>query len=62
MDSFALDSWQDGKWEQFAAETSIGNQRLVRTAKVTASKVRLRIIQAAACPAISEISLFAQPE
>lgn len=61
VDSFALDSWNDGKWEEFAAETSIGNQRLVRTRDVTTAKVRLRITQAAACPAISEIGLYRMP-
>jgi alpha-L-fucosidase len=61
IDSFALDSWNDGKWEEFASGTSIGNQRLVRTRTITASKLRLRITGAAACPAISEIGLFAGP-
>ena len=61
VDSFAVDGWDDGKWQEIAAETSIGNQRLVRTRDVTTAKVRLRITQAAACPAISEVSLFAMP-
>ncbi len=61
VDSFALDFWQEGKWEEFAVETSIGNQRLLRTRDVTTAKVRLRITQAAACPAISEIGLFRRP-
>ena len=61
VDGFALDSWQDGKWTEFAAATSIGNQRLLRTVAVTSSKVRLRITKAAACPAISEVGLFLAP-
>jgi alpha-L-fucosidase len=61
VDSFALDSWQDGKWAQFAAATSIGNQRLLRAPTITSSKVRLRITKAAACPAISELGLFLAP-
>ena len=61
VDSFALDSWQDGGWTEFAAATSIGNQRLLRTAAITSSKVRLRITKAAACPAISELGLFLAP-
>ena len=61
VDSFALDSWQDGRWTEFAAATSIGNQRLLRTATITSPKVRLRITKAAACPAISELGLFLAP-
>jgi alpha-L-fucosidase len=61
VESFALDEWQDGAWKQFATGTSIGNCRLTRTGPITTAKVRLRIIQAAACPAISEVALFAEP-
>ncbi len=38
--------------------TSIGNCRLVRGEPVTTSKVRLRIVKAPVCPALSEIGLF----
>ena len=59
IDSFALDCREGDKWVQFAEGTSIGNQRLLRTGPVTTSRVRLRITKAAACPAISEVGLFA---
>ena len=61
VESFALDEWENGEWKQFAAGTSIGNCRLKRTGPITTSKVRLRIIKAAACPAISEVGLFLEP-
>jgi alpha-L-fucosidase len=61
VESFALDEWKDGQWQQFAGGTSIGSCRLTRTGPITTTKVRLRITQAAACPAISEVSLFAEP-
>jgi alpha-L-fucosidase len=61
VDSFALDQWRSGKWEQFAAGTSIGNQRLVRTEAVTTDRVRLRITGAPVCPVIREMALFAEP-
>jgi alpha-L-fucosidase len=61
VDSFALDSWQDGKWREFAAATGIGHQRLIPTAPITTSQVRLRITEAAACPAIQEFGLFLMP-
>jgi alpha-L-fucosidase len=62
IDAFALDAWQDGAWREFARGTSIGNQRLVRIeAPVATARVRLRITSAAACPALSELSLFSEP-
>jgi alpha-L-fucosidase len=62
VDAFALDQWQDGKWIEFANGTSIGNHRLVRGEKVTTDRVRLRITKAAACPAIAEFGLYAEPK
>jgi alpha-L-fucosidase len=61
VDAFALDAWKDGRWEEFAAGTSIGNQKLIRTQSITTDRVRLRITAAPACPAISEVGLFAEP-
>jgi len=60
VEAFALDQWQGGQWLQFAAGTSIGNCRLARCAPVTTAKVRLRIIKAPVCPALSEVGLFAE--
>ena len=61
MEAFALDQWRDGQWVEFAHGSSVGNLRLIRGAGITTSKVRLRIIQAAACPALAELGLFAEP-
>lgn len=61
VDRFALDRWENGAWVTFFQGTSIGNQRLVRTANMTTEKVRLRITQAAACPALSEFGLYLEP-
>jgi alpha-L-fucosidase len=58
VEAFALDVWRDGRWIEFGKGTSIGNCRLLRQEPVTTARVRLRILQAAACPAISELGLF----
>jgi alpha-L-fucosidase len=58
VEAFALDQWQDGKWMEFAASTSIGNCRLVRVAPITTSKLRLRIVKAAMNPTIAELGIF----
>jgi len=60
VEGYALDQWQDGKWDEFARGESIGNCRLVRGADITTGKVRLRITKAPVSPALSEFALFAE--
>jgi alpha-L-fucosidase len=60
IESFALDSWQVDCWAEFAQGTSIGNCRLIRSRPLPTSKIRLRILRTAACPALSELSVFAE--
>jgi alpha-L-fucosidase len=62
VEGYALDRWQDGKWEEFAGGQSIGHCRLVRGADMTTSKVRLRITKAPVSPALCEFGLFAGEE
>ena len=61
VDAFALDRWDAGQWKEFFSGTSIGNQRLARTADVTTDRIRLRITAAAACPTLSELGVFLEP-
>lgn len=59
VEAFELDAWRNSAWETFARATSIGACRLIRTPSgITTSKVRLRIFQSAANPAVSELALF----
>jgi len=59
VDAFAVDMEQNGAWTTVAAGTSIGCCRLIPTPReVKARRIRLRITQAAACPAVSELALF----
>jgi alpha-L-fucosidase len=60
IEAFALDSWEVDCWVEFARGTSIGNCRLIRTRPFTTNKIRLRVIKAAACPALSEVGVFAE--
>lgn len=57
VDEWALDRWTGTAWEEFARGMSIGARRLWQGEAVTAEKVRLRVVKAAACPALSELSL-----
>jgi len=61
IEAFAIDVWKDHNWQEFATGTSIGNHRLVRGEPVTTDKVRLRITRSAACPALCELGLYAEP-
>jgi alpha-L-fucosidase len=61
IDAIAVDRWSGTGWDQLAAATSIGPRRLMRLASpTTASRVRLRVTQAAASPAMSEFALFVE--
>jgi alpha-L-fucosidase len=62
VEAFALDEWLENGWRQFSSGTSIGNCRLVKSERITTTKVRLRITAAAAVPAIAEIGVFAEPK
>lgn len=62
VDDWALDSWQNGEWKEFAAGTCIGARRLWRGQAISSEKIRLRITKAAACPAISEFGVYLEPE
>jgi len=62
VEGFGVDIWQNGRWVEFGKGQSIGHQRLIRAQPQVSNKVRLRITQAGACPAISELSLFLEPQ
>ena len=62
IDKWALDSWQNGGWTEFAVGTGIGARRLWRGQPITSDKIRLRISQASASPAISEFAVYLEPD
>ncbi|CAM3077942.1 MULTISPECIES: alpha-L-fucosidase [Sphingomonas] len=56
---FAVDAEVNGTWQQLAEHECISAQRIIRLPQpITARRVRLRIVDAPVCPAISEVSLF----
>jgi alpha-L-fucosidase len=62
VDAIAIDQGEGGAWKQIAAATSVGPRRLMRLATpVTAQRVRLRVTQASASPALSEFALYQEP-
>jgi alpha-L-fucosidase len=56
---FAVDAEIDGAWRTLAEHECISAQRVIRLdAPIAPRRVRLRILEAPACPAISEFALF----
>lgn len=58
---FSLEAEIDGKWETIANQTTIGYKRILRLDEVKASKIRLNIEDAKACPLISNIEVYHAP-
>ena len=57
----AFDKWDGSAWVEITQVPSVGSQRLVRLPDTTASKVRVRVLEAAACPAFSRFGLYRMP-
>lgn len=56
---FALDADLGAGWQEIANKEEIGAQRIIRLAEpIAPRRLRVRILDAPACPAITEISLF----
>jgi len=62
IDAVALDGWTGRSWVPLAAATSIGPHRLVRLDQpATTTRLRLRVTEASASPALREFAVFAEP-
>jgi alpha-L-fucosidase len=58
VDRFALDVDRHGDWQEVVRAEAIGNHRLIRLNPCRTSRVRLRILEASASVALSELSIF----
>jgi alpha-L-fucosidase len=58
IDAFAFDTWDGSGWSELVAGSSIGSRRFLRTAATHTQKIRLRVVAAAATPALEEVGLF----
>ena len=62
VEEFAVEAWSGTQWNPVASATSIGSCRLLPLEQaVTATRLRLRVMQTAAPPMISELALFNEP-
>lgn len=56
VEGHAVDAWVNGEWKEMARATNIGYKRILRFPDVTASKIRVRVLESRLSPAISHVS------
>lgn len=63
IDSLSIDAWIDGRWQYITGASSIGSNRLLKLdTKITTDRLRINIVDAPVCVALSDFALFAQPD
>ena len=60
--SFTVEAEIDGKWKEIDRQTTIGYKRILRFKTVTASKVKVSIIDAKGPPSLSNIEIYNAPK
>jgi len=59
IDAYAIDFWKDGAWSAFGTGASIGPCHLLRNNEaIKTNRLRVRITEASACPALQEVGVF----
>lgn len=56
VEKHALDVWDGGAWREVVQATNIGYKRILRFPEVKTDKIRIRILESRATPAISNIT------
>jgi alpha-L-fucosidase len=60
--AFSIEAWINGDWKVIDEQTTIGNKRILRFDNVTADKLRFNVLDAKACPTISNIEVYHAPK
>ena len=58
VQKYAIEVWQEGKWEAVAGASAVGHKKIDSFAPVTASRVRLHILASSSEAHIREFQLF----
>jgi alpha-L-fucosidase len=61
VEAWSVEAEVDGQWKSIATGSTLGYKRILRCEPVTATKVRLNILQARACPMIATLGLYLSP-
>ncbi|MGE0021922.1 MAG: alpha-L-fucosidase [Draconibacterium sp.] len=59
---FSAEAYINNEWKLIANQTTIGRKRILRFSNVIASQLRITIMDAKACPVISNIEVFKAPK
>ncbi len=59
---FSIEVWKNNTWEKVTTQTTIGYKRILRFDNVTTRKLRLNILEAKACPILSNIEIYHAPK
>ncbi len=59
---FSLEALVNNEWKELASQTTIGRKRILRLPNTITTKIRLNIIDAKACPVISNIEVYKAPK
>ncbi len=59
---FSVEAYINKEWKLIANQTTIGRKRILRFPNVIASQLRVTIMDAKACPVISNIEVFKAPK
>ncbi len=62
IERFVLEAWTDGEWRKITEGTTVGYKRLLRFDEVTASRVRLSIVESRTSPTIASFGLYRSPK
>jgi len=58
IEAFVVEALEDGTWKELVRGTTIGYKRILRTRLLQATRVRLRVLAARACPLLKRLGLF----
>ena len=56
--AFEVLAWKDGTWEKITSETTVGYKRILELGGLEASKIKVQITAALACPILSNLELY----
>ncbi|MDQ6814538.1 MAG: alpha-L-fucosidase, partial [Bacteroidota bacterium] len=56
--SVIVEAWINHQWQTVAAATTIGYKRILKIDEIKTNKVRIHILDAKACPVISNVELY----
>ncbi len=56
--SFSIEVFENNEWKTVAKSSTIGYKKLLRFDTISASKIRINILNALACPLINKIGLY----